>query len=235
MMHEKSIFNPELFLASLTSLPGVYRMYGSDQQLLYVGKAKNLKKRLSSYFNKCKKSVKTQSMVEQIVDVHVTVTPSEAEALLLECRLIKDHHPKYNILMRDDKSYPYIILTKHPYPRLDIYRGMRHQQSEFFGPYPSVSAVKQVLNLLQKLFQLRACRDSFFNGRTRPCLQYQIQRCTAPCVKNIDQKEYEKNVEQTRLLLQGKSEIVLNNLMANMDLASQAHEYEQAALYRDMI
>jgi len=234
-MHEKLIFNPQIFLAGVTSLPGVYRMYGSNQELLYVGKAKNLKKRLSSYFNKSKKSVKTESMVAQIEDIEVTVTPSEAEALLLECRLIKDHHPKYNILMRDDKSYPYIILTKHPYPRLDIYRGMRHQQSEFFGPYPSVSAVKQVLNLLQKLFRVRACRDSFFNLRIRPCLQYQIERCTGPCVKKIAQTDYEQNVQQTRLLLEGKSDIVINNLMAKMDLASQAHQYEQAAVYRDMI
>ena len=223
------------FLKEMTTLPGVYQMFDIHQTLLYVGKAKNLKKRLASYFNASEKSNKTRSMMEQVVDVKVIVTQSESEALLLECNLIKEHRPKYNILMRDDKSYPYILLSKHTYPRLESFRGIRNKTSEFYGPFPSASAVKQTLKLVQKIFKLRNCRDSFFKLRARPCLQYQIGRCSAPCVKKISESDYQSEVDQVRLLLQGKSEEVLNVLMEKMDAAAKNMHYEQAAFYRDRI
>lgn len=229
------MFDSAEFLRNVTTLPGVYQMYAVDQKLLYVGKAKNLKKRLTSYFDSSEKSNKTRSMMQSVMDVKVTIAQSESEALLLECNLIKEHRPKYNILMRDDKSYPYILLSKHAYPRLDSYRGIRHKKADFYGPFPSASAVKQTLKLIQKLFKLRQCRDSFFKLRERPCLQYQINRCSAPCVKKISESDYQADVEQARLLLQGKSEEVLNALMKKMDIAAQTMAYEQAASYRDMI
>ncbi|MBP9726813.1 MAG: excinuclease ABC subunit UvrC [Gammaproteobacteria bacterium] len=229
------MFDSAEFLRNVTTLPGVYQMYAVDQKLLYVGKAKNLKKRLTSYFDSSEKSTKTRSMMQSVMDVKVTIAQSESEALLLECNLIKEHRPKYNILMRDDKSYPYILLSKHAYPRLDSYRGIRHKKADFYGPFPSASAVKQTLKLIQKLFKLRQCRDSFFKLRERPCLQYQINRCSAPCVKKISESDYQADVEQARLLLQGKSEEVLNALMKKMDIAAQTMAYEQAASYRDMI
>lgn len=223
------------FLKNVTTLPGVYQMFDIKQTLLYVGKAKNLKKRLASYFNASEKSNKTRSMMEHVVDVKVIVTSSESEALLLECGLIKEHRPKYNILMRDDKTYPYILLSKHVYPRLESFRGIRHKTSEFYGPFPSATAVRQTLKLIQKIFKLRNCRDGFFNLRERPCLQYQINRCSAPCVKKISESDYQADVEQVRLLLKGKSEEVINKLMHKMDDAAQKMEYEQAAFYRDRI
>jgi excinuclease ABC subunit C len=229
------MFNAAVFLKDVTTLPGVYRMYAVEQKLLYVGKAKNLKKRLASYFNSSKKSAKTQAMMEQVVDVKTIVTASEAEALLLECNLIKEHHPKYNILMRDDKSYPYILLSSHPYPRLDVYRGARHKKAEFYGPFPNAAAVRQTIKLMQKVFKLRNCRDRFFDLRQRPCLQYQINRCSAPCVKKISEVGYKDEVHNARLLLQGKSEEVIQGVMQKMDVAAQTHHYEQAAEYRDMI
>lgn len=229
------MFDSLAFLKEVTSLPGVYRMYAQDQVLIYVGKAKNLKKRLSSYFNSSKKSAKTKAMLEHVIAIDVTITASEAEALLLECRLIKEHHPKYNILMRDDKTYPYISLSRHAYPRLDVYRGTRHKQAEFYGPFPSPTAVRQTLKLMQKVFKLRHCRDNFFNLRERPCLQYQIGRCTAPCMKYISEQDYEQAVIQARLLLQGKSESLIQDVMKKMDDCAQSQAYEQAAVYRDMI
>ena len=229
------MFEAVEFLKEMTTLPGVYQMFDINQTLLYVGKAKNLKKRLASYFNASEKSNKTRSMMEHVADVKVTITKSESEALLLECNLIKEHRPKYNILMRDDKSYPYILLSKHTYPRLESFRGIRNKTSEFYGPFPSASAVKQTLKLIQKIFKLRNCRDSFFKLRVRPCLQYQIGRCSAPCVKNISESDYQADVDQVRLLLQGKSEEVLNALMEKMDVAAQNMHYEQAAFYRDRI
>lgn len=229
------MFDAVEFLKNVTTLPGVYQMFDHNQTLLYVGKAKNLKKRLASYFNASAKSNKTRSMLEQVVDVKVVVTQSEAEALLLECNLIKEHRPKYNILMRDDKTYPYILLSKHVYPRLDAFRGIKNKTSEFYGPFPSASAVKQTLKLIQKIFKLRNCRDNFFNLRERPCLQYQIHRCSAPCVKKIRVTDYKADVDQARLLLQGKSEEVIQGLMAKMDVAAQQMDYEQAAFFRDRI
>ena len=229
------MFDSVTFLKHVTTLPGVYQMYTAEQKLLYVGKAKNLKKRLNSYFDASNKSSKTQAMMQHVADVKVTITQSESEALLLECNLIKEHRPKYNILMRDDKSYPYILLSKHAYPRLDSYRGIRNKKADFYGPFPNTSAVKYTLKFIQKLFKLRSCRDSFFKLRERPCLQYQIGRCSAPCVKIISEQDYQQDVEQARLLLSGKSEEVLNNLMYKMDASAQKMEYEQAASYRDMI
>lgn len=223
------------FLKKVTTLPGIYQMYGEAQQLLYVGKAKNLKKRLTSYFDKSEKSTKTSSMMKQVVDIKVTITQSESEALLLECNLIKEHKPKYNILMRDDKSYPYILLSKHAYPRLDSYRGIRNKKADFYGPFPNASAVRYTLKFIQKLFKLRNCRDSFFKLRERPCLQYQIGRCSAPCVKKISEEDYQRDVAQARLLLTGKSEEVIKHLMQEMDISAQKMQYEQAANYRDMI
>lgn len=229
------MFDSTTFLRNVTTLPGIYQMYAEDQKLLYVGKAKNLKKRLASYFDSGEKSSKTRSMMQYVMDIKVTITQSESEALLLECNLIKEHRPKYNILMRDDKSYPYILLSKHAYPRFDSYRGIRHKRADFYGPFPSASAVKQTLKLIQKIFKLRNCRDNFFKLRERPCLQYQINRCSAPCVKMISEADYQNDVLQARLLLQGKSEEVLNGLMKKMDAAAQLMAYEQAATYRDMI
>ncbi len=229
------MFDSVEFLKNTTTLPGVYRMYAINQQLLYVGKAKNLKKRLASYFNSSKKSAKTQSMMEHVADVQVTVTASESEALLLECSLIKEYHPKYNILMRDDKTYPYISLSSHTYPRLDVYRGAKHKKAEFYGPFPNASAVRQTLKLIQKIFKLRNCRDRFFDLRTRPCLQYQIGRCSAPCVKKISETHYQADVSQVKLLLQGKSEEVIHDLMRKMDSASRLLAFEEAVVYRDMI
>ncbi|MES2204939.1 MAG: excinuclease ABC subunit UvrC [Pseudomonadota bacterium] len=229
------MFDPIQFLKNMTTLPGVYQMFDVNQTLLYVGKAKNLKKRLASYFNASEKSNKTRAMIEQVVDIKTTITKSESEALLLECNLIKEHHPKYNILMRDDKTYPYILLSKHAYPRLESFRGIRNKNSEFYGPFPNASAVRQTLKLIQKIFKLRNCRDSFFKLRTRPCLQHQIGRCSAPCVKKISELDYQADVNQVRLLLQGKSEEVLHALATKMDMAAQKMEYEQAAFYRDRI
>lgn len=229
------MFDSVEFLKNVTTLPGVYQMFDHHQTLLYVGKAKNLKKRLASYFNASEKSNKTRSMMEHVVDVKVIVTQSESEALLLECNLIKEHRPKYNILMRDDKSYPYILLSKHAYPRLDAFRGIRSKNAEFYGPFPSAFAVKQTIKLIQKIFKIRNCRDSFFKLRQRPCLQYQIGLCNAPCVKKISELEYRADVNQARLLLEGKSEEVIHALMLKMDEASQKMNYEQAAFYRDRI
>lgn len=228
------MFDAKAFLKNVATLPGVYQMYDVQSNIIYIGKAKNLKNRLSSYFNK-NVAPKTKTLVEQIADIKVTITHSENEALVLECNLIKEHRPKYNILMRDDKSYPYIILTQHQYPKLDVYRGTRYKQAEYFGPYPNATAVRQTLKLLQKLFKLRQCTDSFFKQRNRPCLQYQIGRCSGPCVKKIMQDDYQKDVELARLFLQGKSQAIVGKLIEKMDVASEELRYEQAAKYRDLI
>lgn len=230
------MFDYKAFLATLTTKPGVYQMLDAKQQIIYVGKAKRLKSRVSSYFSKSHASSKTQALVKQIHDIKVIVTRSESEALILENNLIKRHRPRYNILFRDDKSYPYIYLSSHDsYPRLDFYRGSRKGPGRFFGPYPSVKAVRQTLNLLQKLFKLRSCRDTFFRHRSRPCLQYQINRCTAPCVNLITKTAYQKDVNHAVLLLQGKEESVIADLSKQMEKFSQQQDYEQAAHSRDQI
>jgi len=229
-------FDPEEFLSSLTNKPGVYRMYNNKNDLLYVGKARQLKKRVSNYFNKSAKDGKTQSLVSQITRIEVTVTNTEGEALLLEDNLIKEHHPRYNILLRDDKSYPYIYLdSNNKFPRLSFYRGAKKQEGEYFGPYPSAGSVRESLNLLQKVFRIRQCEDSFFKNRTRPCLQYQIKRCTAPCTGMISEEDYAQDLRHAVMFLQGKSSSIVEELVRQMDSASAAQEYEKAAVFRDQI
>ena len=229
-------FDAQAFLKTLTQQPGVYRMLNSEGTLLYVGKAKNLKKRVSTYFNRSQASPRIQSMMQLIANVEVTITNTEAEALLLENNLIKEHRPKYNILLRDDKSYPYIFLSSNnKYPGLSFYRGSKKRKGEFFGPYASVGAVRETLNLLQKTFKIRQCDESFFRNRSRPCLQYQIERCTAPCVDLISVDEYQTDVNYARQFLQGKSEQIIDHLVAAMEQSSSNLDYEQAAKIRDQI
>jgi len=228
-------FDAKAFLKTLTSRPGVYQMLGSDDKILYVGKAKNLKKRVSSYFLK-NVSLKTQSLVQQIASIRVIITHSEAEALILENNLIKEHRPRYNILFRDDKSYPYIYATTHThFPRMDFYRGSRKLPGKYFGPYFSVNVVRDTLNLMQKIFLLRSCQDTFFNNRSRPCLQYQIKRCSAPCVGYINEEEYKRDFNHALNFLEGKDETVLQDLQNRMQEAAKKLDYESAAKYRDQI
>jgi excinuclease ABC subunit C len=236
MDREPVAFDHKAFLKTLTTRPGVYRMLDHDGTILYVGKAGDLKKRVTSYFRKSGLSVKTRLLVEQIVDIEVTVTRTEAEALLLESNLIKQHRPRYNILLRDDKSYPYIYLSsEQDFPRLCLHRGARRRKGRYFGPYPSALSVRDSLHLLQKLFRVRQCEDSFFANRSRPCLQYQIKRCAAPCVGLIDQTQYAADVERTVMFLEGRSSEVIDGLVAEMESAAAAREYEQAAVCRDLI
>lgn len=224
------------FLANLTSEPGVYRMLDSQQTVLYVGKASNLKKRVSSYFTQHNQPIKTQSLVSQIQSIDVSVTRSETEALLLESNLIKTLRPKYNILMRDDKSYPYIYLSAGTFPRIQSIRlRKKPQKGDYFGPYPNTTAVKDTLNLIQKIFNIRSCNDSFFNARTRPCLQYQIKRCSAPCVAFISETQYQQSVTDATAFLQGKSGEILEKLATRMLDAASRYAFEEAALLRDQI
>ena len=234
---EKSnVFDHRTFLKNVTQQPGIYQMYAADEKILYIGKAKNLKNRLSSYFRNQGIELKTAALVEKIAAIHVTVTHTETEALLLEHNLIKQQRPPYNILLRDDKSYPYIYLSStHEYPRLSLHRGAKKAKGRFFGPYPSAGAVRESLNFLQKVFKVRQCDDSFFNNRSRPCLQYQINRCTAPCVKNISSQEYANSVRHTEMFLEGKNKSLITELADQMDTASAELEFEIAAEYRDKI
>jgi len=226
----------QAFLKTLTTLPGVYRMLDTAANVLYVGKAGDLKKRVSSYFRKSGLSIKTQALMAQVADIQVTVTHTEAEALLLESNLIKQLRPRYNVLLRDDKSYPYIYLsTEQEFPRLALHRGARRGRGRYFGPYPGVGAVRESLQLLQKLFRVRQCEDSFFSNRSRPCLQYQIKRCTAPCTGLIDAASYAADVKRTVMFLEGKSSEVVDDLVTAMQQAAELHAYEQAAEYRDLI
>jgi len=229
-------FDAKDFLKHVTAKPGVYRMLGSDGAVLYVGKAKSLKKRLASYFRKNLDSAKTRALMVQVVNVEVTVTRTEGEALLLENNLIKSLKPRYNILLRDDKSYPYIFLSSgDEFPRLAYHRGAKRAKGRYFGPYPSAVAVRESLNLLQKLFPVRQCEDGFYRNRTRPCLQYQIKRCTAPCVGLISKERYQEDVKHAVMFLEGRNEQVTDELVAQMEQASRALEFEQAARYRDQI
>lgn len=228
--------NIKQYIANLPHQPGVYQMLNSDGTVIYVGKAKNLKKRITSYFSKSSKDLKTLSLLQQICDIEITVTQSENAAVLLECNLIKKFRPRYNVLLRDDKSYPYILLTHlHPFPRIDLYRGARKKNALYFGPYPSSYAVRETISLLQKIFRIRTCSDSFFSARTRPCLLYQIGRCTAPCVGWITEVDYRHNVELCILFLQGKSREVMKILQERMEKAAGILDYEIAAQYRDKI
>lgn len=235
-MNEEPSFDVKPFLRSLTHRPGVYRMLNAKHKIIYVGKARDLKKRVATYFHRTQSSPKTAAMMQAVIDVEVTITNTEAEALLLEYNLIKQHKPHFNVTLRDDKSYPYIyVSTQHPYPRLQFHRGPRKGKGRYFGPYPSTSAVRQTLNELQKLFLVRQCQDSFFANRTRPCLQYQIKRCTAPCVDLISELHYSQDVTAAIQFLEGKNQRVVDTFVERMDEASAAQDYERAARFRDRI
>ncbi|MGQ8821191.1 excinuclease ABC subunit UvrC [Bibersteinia trehalosi] len=231
-----SQFDPKSFLANVPHNAGVYRMYNDKGEIIYVGKAKDLKKRLSSYFRSNLASRKTEALVANIAHIETTLTHSETEALLLEHNYIKENQPKYNVLLRDDKSYPYILLTKHQHPRLASFRGSKKIAGEYFGPYPNAGAVRETLNLLQKIFPIRQCEDSYYKNRSRPCLQYQIGRCLAPCVEGYySQDEYNNQVNLVRLFLQGKDHQVVEYLIGKMEKAAEELDFEMAARYRDQI
>jgi len=229
-------FDHQSFLKSLTQRPGIYQMLDGEGQVLYVGKAKNLKKRVTSYFRKTGLTAKTAALVKRIDQVDVTVTETETEALILEHNLIKQYRPPFNILMRDDKSYPYIFLSdKDRWPRLALHRGPKKAKGTYFGPFPSVHAVRDSMGFLQKTFKVRQCEDVFFKNRSRPCLQYQIKRCTAPCVEFISTDDYASDVNLTRLYLDGKADKLLRQLEGDMEKASEELLFEKAADYRDQI
>ncbi len=231
-----TVFDAERFLKNVSTLAGVYRMYDDQQNLLYVGKAKNLKNRLSSYFRKTGLSIKTQALVKQIQHIEVTITHTESEALLLESNLIKEHQPRYNILLRDDKSYPYIYVSSHEaYPQIIVHRGAKRKKGRYLGPYPSAGAVRDSLQFIHKLFKIRQCEDSYFKNRSRPCLQYQIKRCTAPCVGYISENDYQADINHAMMFLEGKSTQLIEDLVEQMEQASTALDFEQAAHFRDQI
>ncbi len=230
------VFDAKAFLKTVTSQPGVYRMYDAGGTVIYVGKAKDLKKRLSSYFRSNLASRKTEALVALIAQIDVTVTHTETEALLLEHNYIKLYQPRYNVLLRDDKSYPFIFLSGDTHPRLAMHRGAKHAKGEYFGPFPNGYAVRETLALLQKIFPIRQCENSVYRNRSRPCLQYQIGRCLGPCVAGlVSEEEYAQQVEYVRLFLAGKDDQVLTQLIARMEKASQNLEFEEAARIRDQI
>ncbi|MGM0564535.1 MAG: excinuclease ABC subunit UvrC [Pseudomonadota bacterium] len=229
-------FEAKAFLKTVSTRPGVYQMLNAEGEVIYVGKAKNLRRRLSAYFRNSSLAVKTAAMVAQIESIETTITQTEAEALILESHLIKRLKPRYNILLKDDKSYPLIRISRGEFPRISYYRGRRDRRdAEYFGPYPSSSSVKHTLDLLQKLFRVRQCEDSYFRNRSRPCLQYQIKRCTAPCVDYISPEDYARDLDNTRRFLSGRSGEVIDDLVKRMDEASSSLKFEQAARYRDQI
>jgi len=228
-------FDVKAFLKTLTQRPGIYKMLDERGEIIYIGKAKNLKNRVSSYFRTHSASPKQQAMVAKVASIEVMVTHTEGEALLLESQQIKRFKPRYNICLRDDKSYPYVFLSDHDFPQLTFHRGAKKRKGIYFGPYPSAGAVRETLKLLQKIFPVRQCDDSFYSHRTRPCLQYQIQRCTAPCTGLISKDDYQADVENTKLFLQGKGELVIDSLVQRMETASEQLAFEQAAVYRDQI
>ena len=235
MSAETCQFEPKAFLKTLPGKPGVYRMQDAEGTVIYVGKASNLKKRVASYFQKNLSSPKTRVLVSRICNIEVTVTHTENEALLLENNLIKSLKPRYNVLYRDDKSYPYLYLSEQPFPRLGFHRGAQRAKGRYFGPYPSSGAVRETLSLLQKLFPIRQCEDNFYSNRSRPCLQYQIKRCTAPCVGLVDSEQYQEDVRHAVMFLEGKSTEVIDELVRRMEQAAEDMEYELAARYRDQI
>ncbi|EKO3693176.1 excinuclease ABC subunit UvrC [Vibrio metschnikovii] len=229
-------FDSVSFLKNITHQPGVYRMYNTEAEVIYVGKAKDLKKRLSSYFRSKVDSEKTRALVSHINKIDVTVTHTETEALILEHNYIKQYLPKYNVLLRDDKSYPYIFISAHKHPRLSAHRGAKKRKGEYFGPYPDSGAVRETLHLIQKIFPVRQCEDTVYSNRVRPCLMYQIGRCAAPCVSSlISDADYAELVNYVRLFLQGKDKQVLEVLVRKMETASQALRFEDAAKFRDQI
>src|SRR5690606_31821648 len=229
------MFDAKSFLKTVPQQPGVYRMLNAGLQVIYVGKAKDLKARLSSYFRTKVDSAKTRSLVSQIAQVEYTLTHSETEALILENNLIKQFLPRYNVLLRDDKSYPYIFLSAHKHPRISSHRGPRKVPGQYFGPYTKAEALWQSLSTLQKIFPIRQCEDGFYRARTRPCLQYQLKQCSAPCVGKISDDEYMHHVKLASLFLQGKDQQVIEDLVQNMNAASEQMQFEQAAVLRDKI
>ncbi|KHS79696.1 excinuclease ABC subunit UvrC [Pectobacterium brasiliense] len=229
-------FDASAFLKTVTSQPGVYRMYDAGNTVIYVGKAKDLKKRLASYFRSNVASRKTEALVKSIKHIDVTITHTETEALLLEHNYIKLYQPRYNVLLRDDKSYPMIFLSGDAHPRLAVHRGAKHAKGEYFGPFPNGNAVRETLILLQKLFPVRQCENSVYRNRSRPCLQYQIGRCLGPCVSGlVSEEDYQQQVDYVRLFLSGKDQQVLNQLISRMEAASRDLHFEDAARIRDQI
>lgn len=230
-----SEFDAKHFVSNLTTRPGVYRMYDEQGELLYVGKAKNLKNRVASYFRATGLTTKTMALVSRIHHIEIAVTKSETEALLLEQTLIKQHRPPYNILLRDDKSYPYILLSNHQHPALLFRRGDKSKQGTLFGPFPSGTAVKESLNTMQKVFKVRQCEDSTYANRSRPCLQYQIKRCSGPCVGLISDEEYDVDVRHAKMFLQGRNKELTEEISTQMHQAAEEMEFERAAELRDQM
>jgi excinuclease ABC subunit C len=229
-------FDAKVFVDSLPARPGVYRMLDSDGQILYVGKARNLKSRVGSYFQPSNVQPKVQALIAKTANMEVTITNSDTEALLLEYNLIKRHRPRFNVVLRDDKSFPYLHLeTQHEFPRLNFYRGSRKEPGKYFGPYPSAGAVRDTLQQLQKLFRIRNCDDTYFANRSRPCLQYQIQRCTAPCVGLVSKEHYARDVSAAIKVLEGRNDEVGEELGRRMDAAAERLEFEEAAQLRDQL
>ncbi|TWT23594.1 excinuclease ABC subunit UvrC [Luteimonas marina] len=228
-------FDGKAFARGLSTAPGVYRMFAADDSVLYVGKAGALRKRVASYFSGQPKPARTMAMLAQVARMEVTVTRTEAEALLLENQLIKSLRPRYNVLLRDDKSYPYVLITQEPWPRLALHRGPRNVPGRYFGPYPGVTAVRETLNMMHKLFKLRSCEDSVFRNRSRPCLQHQIGRCTAPCVGLVPAREYADAVRRATLFLEGRSDDLTRELGEAMEAASGRLDFEEAARLRDLL
>jgi excinuclease ABC subunit C len=229
-------FDASAFLKKLTTRPGIYKMLNEKGEIIYIGKAKNLKNRVSSYFKTHTSSIKQRVMVAKVAAIEVTVTHTEGEALLLECQQIKRHRPRYNICLRDDKSFPYIFLSsEQDFPQITIHRGAKSKKGRYFGPYPSSGAVRESLKLLQRLFPIRQCDDSIYNNRTRPCLQHQIGRCSAPCVELIDKAHYALDVQSTVMFLEGKGSLLIDQLIVKMEQAATNLDFEMAASFRDQI
>src|ERR1700722_20134774 len=231
-----SAFDAKSFVDSLPGRPGVYRMLDAEGEILYVGKARNLKSRVGSYFQPSNVQPKVQALIAKTAGMEVTITNSDTEALLLEFNLIKKHRPRFNVVLRDDKSFPYLHFeTQHEFPRLTFYRGSRKEPGRYFGPYPSAGAVRETLQQLQKLFRLRNCDDAYFANRSRPCLQYQIQRCTAPCVGLITKENYARDVGAAIKVLEGRNDEVSRDLGSRMEAAAQRLQFEEAAQLRDQL
>ena len=227
-------FAPKAYVDSLPARPGVYRMLDAAGEVLYVGKARNLKSRVASYFQPSNVHPKVQALIAKTAGMEVTITNSDTEALLLEFNLIKRHRPRFNVVLRDDKSFPFVHLaTNHEFPSLTFYRGSRKEPGRFFGPYPSAGAVRETLQRLQKLFRLRNCADGYFAHRSRPCLQYQIRRCTAPCVGLISKEQYQRDVDAAIKVLEGRNDEVYQDLASRMEEAAQRLQFEEAAKLRD--